>query len=66
AGSDLVATVPARLAQRFAPTFGLRVLPPPLAIESFPVSLVRLAAMKSDPGLAWLVGRIRQIADALR
>jgi DNA-binding transcriptional LysR family regulator len=66
AGSDLVATVPARLAQRFAPTFGLRVLPPPLAIESFPVSLVRLAAMKSDPGLSWLVGRIRQIADALR
>ncbi|MBR1091471.1 LysR family transcriptional regulator [Bradyrhizobium manausense] len=65
AGSDLVATVPARLAQRFAPVFGLRVLPPPLDIDSFPVSLVRLAATKSDPGLAWLVSRVRQIADAL-
>jgi DNA-binding transcriptional LysR family regulator len=66
AGSDLVATVPARLAQRFAPTFGLRVLPPPLAIESFPISLVRHVSMGSDPGISWLVGRIRQIADVLR
>jgi len=66
ASSDLVATVPAWLAQRFAPIFGLRALPPPLAIESFPISLVRHASTRSDPGLSWLVGRTRQIADALR
>lgn len=66
ASSDLVATVPTRLARRFAPTFGLRVLPPPLAIESFPVSLVRHASTRSDPGMSWLVGRVRQIVDVLR
>ncbi|MBV8633707.1 MAG: LysR family transcriptional regulator [Burkholderiaceae bacterium] len=66
AGSDLMATVPARLAQRYAPNFGLRVLPPPLVIESFPITLVRHPATRSDPGLAWLVGRVRQLADALR
>lgn len=66
AGSDLVATVPTRLARRFAPTFGLRVLPPPLPIESFPVSLVRNASIRPDPGLSWLVGRVRQVTDALR
>ena len=64
--SDLVATVPTRLAQRLAPSFGLRVLDPPLPVEGFPIILVRHSSARSDPGLSWFVERVRQIADTLR
>jgi DNA-binding transcriptional LysR family regulator len=55
AESDLIATVPARLAERYADAFGLRSLPPPLPIRSFTVSAIR-RARGSDPMTEWAVG----------
>lgn len=62
AGSDLVATVPARLATRFASEFGLRVFAPPLVIEGFPVSMVWHGASQVDLGLDWLIACVRDSA----
>ncbi|WP_035058501.1 LysR family transcriptional regulator [Andreprevotia chitinilytica] len=66
AASDLVATVPSQLAKRFGAKFGLRLLDPPLEIERFPISLMRHASTRSDPGLDWLVQSVQTIADTLR
>jgi len=63
--SDLIATVPARLASRFAADFRLRVFAPPLAVEGFPVSLAWHDPARPDPGLDWLVACVREIASEL-
>ena len=66
AASDLIATVPVRLAQRFGAAFGLQVLPAPLAIESFPVSLIRLVSARSDLGAGWLAECVAEVGNGLR
>lgn len=65
AASDLIATVPARLARQFGAAFGLQVSDPPLTIDAFPISLVRHVSTETDPGLSWLVERVRAIAATL-
>jgi DNA-binding transcriptional LysR family regulator len=60
AQSDLAATVPARLAAKYARQLGLAVLDAPLKIDSFSISLVRHARSASDLGLDWLVSKITQ------
>jgi DNA-binding transcriptional LysR family regulator len=56
--SDLIATVPRRLAQRFAPGFGLQIFPPPLRIEPFTVELIRSRLSLGDPAVDWIAERI--------
>ncbi|WP_425414084.1 LysR family transcriptional regulator [Pleomorphomonas oryzae] len=65
AASDLIATVPARLARQFGAAFGLQVFDPPLTIDAFPISLARHVSTETDPGLTWLVERVRAIAATL-
>lgn len=65
AASDLVATVPARLARQFGAAFGLSVYDPPLTIDAFPIGLMRHVSTETDPGLTWLVERVRAIAATL-
>jgi DNA-binding transcriptional LysR family regulator len=66
ARSDLIATVPARLARQFGPAFGLRVLDPPLEIDSFPISIVRHISAQGDHGLSWLAKCVREVSATLR
>jgi LysR family transcriptional regulator, mexEF-oprN operon transcriptional activator len=54
ADTDLIATVPRRLAERHARRFGLAVLKPPLAIRDFSVSTVIHRRMADDPATSWL------------
>ncbi len=61
AEGELIATVPARLAQRYAPSFGLRLLPPPLAIDSFRTQAVRHTRTQGDAGLDWLIERLTKL-----
>lgn len=64
AETDLVATLPNRVAQRFAPSFKLATAPPPLAIRSYDdVSLAWRRAAASDRAVQWFAG---QIEDVLR
>lgn len=58
ARSDDVLTVSRRLAQRFAPALGLRVLAPPLPFEPYTLSLVWHPRFDADPAHRWLRDRI--------
>lgn len=58
AASDLIATIPRRLALAHAPSFGLVTAEPPLAIRRFAVQMSWSRRSASDPGLAWLRGQM--------
>ena len=60
AQSDLVATIPSRLAARHARQLGLKIFDAPLKVDPFTISLVRHARSASDPGLDWLATRIME------
>lgn len=61
AASDLIATVPARLARRFAPAFGLACFEPPLALDPLVIEMVRSRLSLGDPAVDWLATRIAAI-----
>jgi len=53
-GSDLVATVPERFAERCAGPFGLRYCPHPVALPEIAINLFWHAKFHRDPGNRWL------------
>jgi DNA-binding transcriptional LysR family regulator len=62
AGSDLIATVPKRLALRFNKALKLQVLPVPLAIPPFRLSMLWHQRMDNDPAHAWLRSAMAETA----
>jgi DNA-binding transcriptional LysR family regulator len=60
AGSDLVLTVPERVARVFAGTHGLRVVEPPLDIPGFTMWQIWHARRKQEPAHVWLRGLLAQ------
>jgi LysR family transcriptional activator of mexEF-oprN operon len=66
ARTDLIATLPRRIAERYAADFGLTTFAPPLPIRRFAVSMVWTRRAGADPGHAWLRQQIKHIADAAR
>jgi DNA-binding transcriptional LysR family regulator len=58
ANSDVIATVPERVAVKHAKSFGLKIYPPPMKIPGFSVTAVRHRRSQGDPGLNWLVEQI--------
>lgn len=62
AESDLVLTMPARLAARLAPAFDLKILEPPLVLPRFTVSAYWHERVQHDPAHAWLRARVVEIA----
>ncbi len=63
ANSNCVALLPNRMAQQCAEAMNLKLFPPPIAIESFPVSLVWHQRNTNDFQHQWLRG---QIVDAIQ
>ncbi len=61
-GTDLIATLPSRLAQSYAAQFGLSVAAPPLEIRSFDIHAVRHKRDEKQPILMWLTERLKKIA----
>lgn len=59
--APLITTVPARLASRYGPMFGLTPSPVPLDLDIPPVSMIWSAQNDRDPGIAWLRERIERI-----
>jgi LysR family transcriptional regulator, mexEF-oprN operon transcriptional activator len=59
--APVLATLPSRMAQRYAPGFGLTVSPIPLKMQVAPVAMVWSARADREPGAAWLRAQIRQI-----
>jgi DNA-binding transcriptional LysR family regulator len=62
AGSDLIATVPRRLASRYASAFALEVRDPPVAIRPFAVSAAWPERTRPNPMRAWFMEALRDIA----
>ena len=52
--TDLIATVPSRLAESMKRFSGVKVLPPPIALPKIKVSLYWHERFHRDPGNAWL------------
>lgn len=64
AASDLVSTLSAALAGRFAAAFGLVLHDPPFADRTLNLSLVFSHWRATDPCLAWVRGVMREVAEA--
>jgi DNA-binding transcriptional LysR family regulator len=54
AESEAILTLPARLAKRLAPGFGLVTATPPLEVRSFPVSVFWHRRNATDPMTSWI------------
>jgi DNA-binding transcriptional LysR family regulator len=64
ARTELIATIPRRLAMRHANTFGLGIAEPPIDIRAFSVSLVWHRRTTTDPALKWFRTRTAEIVAA--
>jgi DNA-binding transcriptional LysR family regulator len=58
ARSDLIATVPRRLAARFSKALKLQILPMPFTLPPFRLSMLWHERVDSDPAHAWLRGLV--------
>lgn len=65
ASTDLIATVPARLAERFRKHLKLQVLPLPFAMPPFRLTLVWHERFQSDAAHEWLRSLIRKVSDTV-
>jgi DNA-binding transcriptional LysR family regulator len=59
--APVIATLPSKMAHRYAPGFGLTVSPVPLKMQVAPVAMVWSARAEREPGAVWLRAQIRQI-----
>ena len=59
ASSGALLTLPARLAERLAPGFGLVTATPPLEVRRFPVSVFWHRRNSADPRTAWLRSQLQ-------
>jgi DNA-binding transcriptional LysR family regulator len=60
AQTDLVATLPGRLAQSFTRMLDLVASPPPFDQRLFPLAMAWSDRMSADPGLGWLRARLAE------
>ena len=65
AGTDLLATVPTRLARAHATDMKLQSFSPPVPIRSFPVQMVWSRRLGGHPALTWLRAHILALAGDL-
>lgn len=64
-GSDLIATVPARLAKEFAADYELEVVDPPIPSSPFSLSQLWHERRHKDPLHQWIRQRIKEVAESL-
>ena len=65
ARSDLIATVPRRIALLHGPNFGLESATPPLSIRRFPVWMTWSRRTSTDPAIMWLRERMRTVSKVV-
>jgi len=56
--TELIATVPRHLAERYATTFALTAIEPPVAIRRFTLRLIRHRRDAADPRLDWVAAAL--------
>ncbi|MEQ9500633.1 MAG: LysR family transcriptional regulator [Deltaproteobacteria bacterium] len=62
AGSDRILTVSERIARLAAPTLGLTVVEPPLALEPFALSMVWHPRFDADPAHRWIREQLLEVS----
>lgn len=60
AASPIIATLPTKIAQRYAPLLGLDISPIPVTLNFPPVNMVWAAHADADPVNAWLRQQVRE------
>jgi DNA-binding transcriptional LysR family regulator len=65
ARTDLVLTLPRRLAKNMAPVAGVRVVEPPREIKGFSYFMAWHARLTSEPAYAWFREHLRKIARTI-
>jgi DNA-binding transcriptional LysR family regulator len=60
--TDMIATLPKRLAEANAVRFKLKLFPPPITIRPYPVNAIWHRRNEKDEGLVWMVQRLAEIA----
>ena len=65
AKTDLVLTVPRKLAKITAPIAGLRVVEPPREIEAFPYFIAWHSRLSTEPAHAWFRDQVRAAARSI-
>ena len=63
--SDLIATVPLRMAQRLAPMMGLQILPFPMDVAEIPVYAIWPRVLDQDQAHQWFREQLRQQLTSL-
>jgi DNA-binding transcriptional LysR family regulator len=66
AETDLILTVPRRLAKITAPIAGLRVVEPPREIKAFPYFMAWHPRLTPEPAHAWFRDQLRTVARTIR
>lgn len=62
--TDLVASMPRTLVERYGARAGVVGIEPPIELRADPIGIVAPKAAMSDPGVAWLSNLIVQVAHA--
>ena len=63
-GSDLLVTVPSRVARIYATLFGLEELAPPFDLPAYPITQYWHARYHHDPGLMWMRRLVHELYSA--
>jgi DNA-binding transcriptional LysR family regulator len=66
AGSDMISTVPRRLAKRHAAAFGLKQLEVPFHLPGFEIATSRHESTAQDAGLNWLENELAKALGRIR
>jgi DNA-binding transcriptional LysR family regulator len=65
ATTDLIMTVPYRIALALAPAHGLRIFSPPLPLPEFDVAFAWHPRSSADPAVTWFCSELRSVSRAL-
>ncbi len=63
--SDMISTMPSKLAKHFQQYFNIDVYEPPLALPDFTYSMVWSSVAQHDPAIVWLRDKIVQVAKTI-
>lgn len=66
AASDLLATVPERIARHFSASLALQVLPPPLPLQDVDIAMYWHDRMHNNPAHRWLRETLRDVTAELQ
>lgn len=64
--TDLILTVPRRLAKITGPLAGLRMVEPPREIKAFPYFMAWHSRLSTEPAHAWFRDQLRIVAGSIR